>query len=207
MKACEPMVGFPKPHSLGELILSLEALCARNHGTEVSVEDVVNLLGPRSFAPIILAVGLIAITPIDSVPTLPTTFGAIVFLTACQMLLGRQSLWLPRVIARRAVPADRLKKALKWLEPYGRKADNWLGTRLTAFTDGPFLTVIALSCALLALTMPLLELAPLVSTLPALGFAAFGVSLLMRDGVAAIAGIAITIFTLAIVAELARLPF
>jgi hypothetical protein len=198
---------FPTPHTLQQLILSLEALCARNHGSQVSVQDVVTLLGPRSFAPIILTIGLIAITPIDSIPTLPSTFGAIVFLTAGQMLVGRKSLWLPRVISRRAVPADRLKKALRWLEPFAARADGWFGMRLTAFTQGPFLTVIALCCALLALTMPLLELAPLVSTLPALAFAAFGVALLMRDGVAALLGFAITVLTAAMLAQLARLPF
>ena len=129
---------FPTPHTLQQLILSLEALCARNHGSQVSVQDVVTLLGPRSFAPIILTIGLIAITPIDSIPTLPSTFGAIVFLTAGQMLVGRKSLWLPRVISRRAVPADRLKKALRWLEPFAARADGWFGMRLTAFTQGPF---------------------------------------------------------------------
>ena len=103
--------------------------------------------------------------------------------------------------------ADRLKKALRWLEPYAARADGWLGMRLTAFTHGPFLTLIAICCVLLGLTMPLLELAPLVSTLPAAAFAAFGVALLMRDGVAAILGFGITIVTLAALVELARLPF
>lgn len=198
---------LPTPHTLQELILSLEALCARNHGTKVSVQDVVSLLGPRSFAPIILAVGLIAITPIDSIPTLPTTFGVLIFLTVSQMMLGRKSLWLPQVIARRAMPADRLKKALRWLEPYAAKADGWLGMRLTAFTRGPFLTVIALCCAVLALLMPLLELTPLVSTLPAFAFAAFGIALLMRDGIAAVLGLGLTVITLTVVVELVRLPF
>jgi hypothetical protein len=197
-----PLEVHPQPHSLQQLLLSLEALCARNHGTQVSVQDVVSLLGPRSFAPIILAIGLIAVTPIDSIPTLPTTFGVIVLLTVGQMLIGRRSLWLPRGIARRALPADGLKKALHWLDPYAAKADSWFGMRLTVFTHGPFLTLIALCCAALAAVMPFLELLPLVSTLPALAFVAFGIALLMRDGVAALLGLAFTVPTFVVVFSL-----
>src|SRR5690349_11052798 len=124
---------LPTPHTLRAFIRALEDLCSRNHGTKVSIGDVTQMLGVRSFAPVILAIGLLAITPIDSIPTLPTTFGIVIFLTAGQMLIGRRSLWLPNFIARRAVHADRLLKALRWLEPYAEKADGWLGMRLTAF--------------------------------------------------------------------------
>jgi hypothetical protein len=197
-----PLEIYPKPHSLQGLVLSLEALCARNHGTKVSVQDIVSLLGPRSFAPIILAVGLIGITPVDSIPTLPTTFGVIVFLTVGQMLIGRKSLWLPTFIARRSLPADRLKKALRWLDPYTAKADRWVGMRLTVFTHGPVLGLIALCCASLALLMPFMEFVPLISTLPSFAFTAFGIALLMQDGIAAVLGVAFTVQTLAVVARL-----
>jgi hypothetical protein len=195
------------PRNLEEMVLALEALCMRNHGTLVSVGDILDMLGPRSFAPLILAVGLLAVTPIDSIPTLPTTFGIIILLTVGQMLTGRRALWLPRIISGRAVNADKLKRALAWLLPRARRADRWLGTRLTLLTRGGFLIAIAVSCALLAAIMPFLELVPLVSTVPALAFTAFGIALLMHDGVAALAGFALTAITLLLVAELARLPF
>jgi hypothetical protein len=165
------------------------------------------MLGARSFAPFILAIGLVALTPIDSIPTLPTTFGVIIFLTAGQMLLGRRALWLPRILSNRAVNADRLKKALTWMEPRARWADRWLGMRLTFLTRGVSLTAIAICCALLAMIMPLLELVPLVSTIPSAAFAAFGIALLIRDGIAALVGFALTAATLFMVVELVRIPF
>jgi hypothetical protein len=194
-------------HTLGELILSLQMLCRRNHGTKVSIGDIVHMLGERSFAPVILAVGLIAVTPIDSIPTLPTTFGIVVLLTAGQMLVGRRTMWLPAFIANRALASDRLGKALDWLRPYADRADGWLGSRIGWLTRGPFLVAIALCCALLAALMPMLELLPLVSTVPALAFVAFGIALLMHDGVATLAGFTFTLVTLALVAALVRLPF
>jgi hypothetical protein len=123
------------------------------------------------------------------------------------LLLGRQSLWLPRFIAGRTVNADRLKRALLWLESYARGTDRWLGARLMMFTQGLFLTAIALCCLLLAALMPLLEFVPLVSTVPSLAFTAFGIALLMHDGAAALAGFALTAATLLLVFELVSLPF
>jgi hypothetical protein len=189
------------------MLALLLAICSRNHGTKVSVDDLLLAFGPRSFAPLVLAIGLIAITPIDSIPTLPTTFGVIIFLTVGQLLLGRRSLWLPRFVADRAVNADRLKRALTWLEPYARSTDRWLGARLVALTQGPGLTAIALCCLLLAALMPLLEFVPLVSTIPSFAFTAFGIALLMHDGVAALFGFAFTAITLLVIFELVKLPF
>lgn len=204
-KLSRPVDAFPRPQSLQQLVLSLEALCARNHGTHVSVQDVMSLLGPRSFAPIILVIGLIAITPIVSIPTLLTTFGIIILFAVGQMLVGRQSLWLPRFVTKRALPADRLKKTLRWLDPYAAKADRWFGMRLTAFTRGPFLILIALCCAALAVLMPFLEIIPLVPILPACALTTFGIALLLRDGIAAVLGLALTVQTLLIVMQLSRL--
>jgi hypothetical protein len=195
------------PHTLLEVLATLEQLCSRNHGTKISIGDVVQALGPRSFAPFILAIGLIALTPIDTIPALPTTFGVIVFLTASQMLAGRKSLWLPRILSNRSVTADRLGKALQWLDAHLRWTDRWLGIRLTFLTRGPFLIVIATCCAALALVMPVLEFVPFVSTIPSGAFAAFGLALLVRDGIAALVGFTLTVATLIAVFELARLPF
>ncbi len=203
----DPAASVPVPHTLLDLIVTIEKICARNHGTQVSIGDVLKALGPRSFAPLILAIGLIGVTPVDSIPTLPTTFGIIVLLTVGQMLLGKQSLWLPKILSGRAVNADRLQRALVWLEPKARWLDRWIGARLTVFTQGPALVAIGISCALLAATMPMLEILPLVSTIPSLAITCFGIALLLRDGAAALLGFALTAATLAVIVELVRLPF
>lgn len=195
------------PRTLQGLVISLQQLCLKNHGTKVSIGDIVGMLGPRSFAPLVLAVGLIGITPLDSIPTLPTTFGIIIFLTVGQMLTGRHALWLPGFVARRAVKADRLKSALDWLRPHAAQADKWLGVRLKLLTQGVFLLAIANCCAVLAALMPMLELVPLISTVPSLAFTAFGVALLMHDGVAALASFLFTALTLVLILQIFLLPF
>lgn len=195
------------PHSLCDLLLLLRLICARKAHSKVSVDDILKALGPRSFAPLVLAIGLIAVTPVDSIPTLPTTFGVIIFLTVGQMLLGRRSLWLPHFVSGRAVDADRLDRALVWLEPHVPRFDRLIGQRIAWLTHGGFLIAIALCCLLLAATMPFLELIPLLSTVPALAFTAFGIALLLHDGIAALFGYGFTAVTYLLIFELVRLPF
>ncbi|HVZ69674.1 MAG TPA: exopolysaccharide biosynthesis protein [Rhizomicrobium sp.] len=196
-----------EPHSLNDVLLLLRNICSKNRHAKVSVDDILKSLGPRSFAPLVLAVGLIAVTPIDSIPSLPTTFGAIIFLTVGQMLLGRRSLWLPHFVSGRAVNADRLDRALVWLEPRARRVDRLIGPRLVWLTQGWFLVMMALCCLVLAATMPFLELIPLLSTIPALAFTAFGVALLLHDGIAALLGFVFTAATFLLIFQLVRLPF
>jgi hypothetical protein len=59
----------------------------------------------------------------------------------------------------------------------------------------------------LAATMPFLELIPLLSTIPALAFTAFGVALLLHDGIAALLGFVFTAATFLLIFQLVRLPF
>lgn len=188
-----------------EIFDNLLATCSRSHGAKVSVGDIAAGLGSRSFAPLILAIGVLGVTPIDSIPTLPTIFGIVVFLTAGQLLLGRRSLWIPGIISARSVNGDRLKAALVRAKPAAKRVDTWIGARYGAFTHGGFLTGIAVCCMVLAVIMPFLEFVPLVSTIPSLAFTSFGIALLLNDGLASLLGFVFTLVTLFLVFEVASL--
>lgn len=188
-----------------EILESLLATCSQNRGRKVSVGDIANRLGSRSFAPLILAIGLLGVTPIDSIPTLPTIFGVVVFLTAGQMLLGRHSLWLPRFISARSVDGDRLGAALVRAKPAAKRVDAWIGPRYGVFTHGGFLIGIAVCCTALAAIMPFLEFLPFVSTLPSVAFTSFGIALLLNDGLASLLGFVFTSVTMFLVFEVASL--
>jgi hypothetical protein len=195
------------PHSLSAMLDTLELLCVRRHGARISIGDLAQMLGTRSFAPVILAIGLIALTPAATIPTLPTTLAVIVILLMSQMLTGFSSPWLPAFVARRSVNADLLKKAIIKIGPVAHWADRHLRSRLTGFTQGPFLYAIAFACAVLAGVMPILEFVPLVAFIPAAAFTAFGIALLLHDGAAALAGFALSATTVILVGGLVHLPF
>ncbi|MEQ9394631.1 exopolysaccharide biosynthesis protein [Haliea sp.] len=63
---------------------------------QVLVDDIMNMVGRRSFGPLLLMAGLLTLAPIiGDIPGTPTVIGIFVFLLALQLLLGRDYFWLP----------------------------------------------------------------------------------------------------------------
>ncbi|MFW5972654.1 MAG: exopolysaccharide biosynthesis protein, partial [Bacteroidota bacterium] len=75
---------------------------------EVSLGEIVEALGPRSFGPLLLLAGLITLAPlIGDIPGMPTLMGILVLLVAVQLLLNRKHFWLPRWLLRRAFSREK----------------------------------------------------------------------------------------------------
>jgi hypothetical protein len=73
-------------HSLAEL---LEVLGRAGEGKdEASVADIHEAISIRSFGPLLLAAGLIGLTPIGGIPAVPSILAVIIILIAGQLLIG-----------------------------------------------------------------------------------------------------------------------
>jgi len=169
-----------EPHSVGDILDAIDDLAGKQD--EVAVGDVVEALGARGFGPFLIVMPLIDISPIGSIPGLPTAMAAVIMLIAVQMALGRKHLWLPGFVRRRAVSADKVRKAVKKTRGVARFMDRWFHGRLTALTRGPFVRAAAIGVIALACAVPPLELLPLATTAPMLAIAAFGLAITVRDG-------------------------
>jgi hypothetical protein len=168
------------PSTIGDILDRLEACADEND--RVTLGAVVGSFGHRSYGPFLLVPALIEVSPIGGIPGLPTVLAGIIILFAVQMLFGRRNLWLPGFLERRSVGANRMRKAVEALRPLARRMDRWFHGRLERFTRGPMIRVAAGSCIVLACTVPPLELLPFASTAPMAAIAAFGLALLVRDG-------------------------
>lgn len=93
------------PTSVGETLDRIEELT--KDGEDVRLGAVVEALGHRSHGPFLLIPALIDISPVGGIPGLPTVLGAIIALTAAQMLFGRKHLWLPGFLANRSISAGK----------------------------------------------------------------------------------------------------
>lgn len=175
------------PHSIGDILDGLEELADKQE--KVSLGDAVEAFGNRSYGPFLLVPALIEMSPIGGIPGLPTVLAAIIILFAVQMVWGRKHIWLPGFLANRSITAEKVKKATDKLRGTARFFDRWFHGRLPALTTGPFVRVAAVGSILLALTVPPLELLPFASTAPMAAIAAFGLALLVRDGVLMIVAI------------------
>lgn len=184
------------PHSVSDILDRIAALADKED--EVAVGDVVEALGNRGFGPFLVVIPLIDISPIGSIPGLPTALAVVIVLIAGQMALGREHLWLPGFVERRAIAADKVKKATKKVRGLARFLDRWFHGRLPALTKGPFVRAAAIGCIVMALCVPPLELLPLATTAPMLAIAAFGLALTVRDGALMIAACVIAAAAVAI---------
>lgn len=175
----------PSLRSLSDILDTLENAA---HDGRVSVGNVVDEVGTRAFAPIILVPALILISPLSGIFGLPTIGAIFIFLITVQKLLGRSQVWLPGFLKRREVSEARLKKAIGWLRKPCAWIDKRTHARLTGLVSRPA-NVVTLSVILgICLIIPALELLPMVTSIFAVAISLFSVGLLTRDGLFTLLG-------------------
>lgn len=155
---------------------------ADGNGPRVSVEEIMGAVGHRSFGPLLLLAGLMGMTPVSAIPGAPSMIALITLLVASQLLIGRDSFWLPKFLLKRSVKAEKLRKSVGVAEKPARVVDRMVKPRLEALTK-PFADrFVALVCVILALAVPPLEFLPFVAFIPSAAIATFGLGLIARDG-------------------------
>lgn len=178
-------------HEVADVLDRLDELGASQEG--VTVDDVQRCLGLDAFGPALLTLGLLALSPIGDIPGMPTIFAIFIFGVGVQMAVGRNTLWLPRVLARRSVKGRHLCRAASLFRPVVRLLAAVIWARLTFLTDGLFARAIAGTCAILALTLPPLEFVPFGATIPSSIITGFSIALVARDGLLALMSFALMI--------------
>lgn len=182
--------------SLGALLESLSALADRE---AVTLGDVVAAFADRSSGVLVTLFGLIASIPVvGAIPGVSVATALLVLMTLAQELRGGQGLALPGPVARLSLRGDALDRGLSRVSRPVTWLDRHLGQRLTGLVDTrPARAVLKLCTAGLALAMLPLALVPGGVTPAAYGITAFGLALIARDGLLALAGYAFVAATVA----------
>lgn len=156
----------------------------------LTIHDIREEVGERSFGPFLIIPAIIEISPIGGIPGVPTVIAVIISIFAIQILCGRKHLWLPQAVERRTVDGQKLSAGIAKIEPLSRWVDKAVRPRLEWATNTPYLQGIALLVIALCATVPPLELIPFASTVPMAAIVFLGLALLARDGLlACIAGV------------------
>lgn len=168
---------------------------------EVSLDEVLDVVGRSTFSPWLLLAGLIIMAPIlGDIPGVPTVVGLAVIVAAVQLLFGRDHFWLPGWLLRRKVERKRLRKILDWLEKPAGFVDRLLKPRLQWLVTGPAVYVIGSVCVLLSASFIFMELVPFSANLGGAALAAFGLALLVRDGLLGLIAFVLTTGTFVVIA-------
>jgi hypothetical protein len=156
-------------------------------GESIAVGEVVEALGHRSFAALMLIFSLISTSPASGIPGMSTLVGAIVFLLAIQMVFGRDCVWLPEVITRRRMSTDKLCKGIGWLRRPVGFVERFLRPRLGFLYRRPWIYLPLVMILGLTAVMPLLEAIPTSGSIASAVIAVFAAGLLTKDGALAVA--------------------
>lgn len=169
---------------------SLEGLLDRlgdvAHHEEVTLSELMDMVGRRSFGSLLLLAGLVTLAPlIGDIPGVPTILGVFVFLIATQMLVGMDHFWLPRWVLDRSVKRSHLESAIRWMRSPARFVDRLLKVRYVTLVDGKAKYAIAIVCLGVAASMPVMEVVPFSANAAGVALTAFGLALIARDGLVA----------------------
>ncbi|WP_111413526.1 exopolysaccharide biosynthesis protein [Billgrantia lactosivorans] len=189
--------GDDEPRNL-EQMLDRFARAERDERTgKVTLGDVLNEVGRRSFAPLLLVPGIITLLPVvGDIPGVPTLMALLVLLVAVQLLFRAQHFWIPRFLLQRSISKEKLDKAIRWSRRPARFVDNLIKPRLTFLTQGAGIVAVALACIAIALAMPPMEVVPFTANGAGLALTMFGLSLMSHDGLLAALAFTLTLATL-----------
>lgn len=181
--------------NLQELLDQVETAA---HGSEsVSLEEMMDAIGHRSFGPILVVAGLVILAPlVGDIPGVPTMMAVLVLLIAVQVLMGRRHLWLPRWLLDRSIASAKLEKAIGWLRRPARFVDRLLRPRLQELTRKVGIYVAAVLCIVIAAALPPMELVPFSANAAGIALTALGLALIANDGVIAIVAFLVTAGTI-----------
>ncbi|MEM1149597.1 MAG: exopolysaccharide biosynthesis protein [Pseudomonadota bacterium] len=160
----------------------LRSLMEETSGDVVTARDMLNAVGRRSYGPILLLLGFIAISPLTIIPGATWLVALLILLISVQIVIGMRYPWVPRRLLDFEFRREDLLRGVEMSEGYVRRIDAVLRPRLTFLTDPPFAQLIALVCIGAALISFPLGFIPFAPLLPGIAVLLFGLGLTARDG-------------------------
>jgi len=193
MTASEPASGLVPAHSFSLSTLLLN-FARQFKGERVSIRDIKNSLGRRSFALILFVLAIPNSLPIVGVPGFSTVTGMPMLLIAFQMMIGQQHIWLPKWITNREFSRKGFLKLIEKSTPWLARIEKLLKPRWLWLAKGSVERVLASVCFLMAflLVLPI----PFGNLLPGLSLLFISLGLLERDGVCVFLGLIVSVMSL-----------
>lgn len=176
-------------HPLSDIV---DRMADSAQGKRVTVGEVLEAFGRRSYLPLLIVPSLAVMSPLSGVPLLSSFCGAIIVIIAAQMVFpGLGSLWIPGFIAGRTISGKRARAAIGKLGKVAHWMDDHARARLKWLIEPPGRTVLEVVCLLCGLAMPFLEFIPFSSSVAGGAVLLIAAGLLTRDGLFALAGLAV----------------
>ncbi len=163
----------------------LLAVLARWPGQTLRVRDILQALGDRAYALLIVLFGLPNCLPMP--PPIPLICGILLAGLALQLIIGRPTPWLPRFVLNRSISVSVVESATARAMPWLARIERICRPRMTILQHDVALRLVGV--ALLAMALGLLVAAPFIGQIPiGVGVCLVGLGLVERDGLVLLSG-------------------
>ena len=178
-----------------EMLMSLAAATTTE---EIDLATINQVLGSRSVGSLLLFLSLPMVIPVPA-PGISVVFGIPLIFISLQLMFGRQSLWLPASIARRAISRENLHVYIARALPTLRRVEHLVQPRFAEMTSR--LAIHAIGAMSLALAFIIALPVPLGHLIPGTAISIMALGLIEQDGLAICAGLLTGIFALLVVSS------
>lgn len=172
--------------TLSHLIDKLAETAAKQ---DIAFRDILSAFSGRSFGALLFIIALPAALPIPAVGYGTILALPLLFITA-QQAIGHSNIWVPQNIQSKSISSTKLSGMIAKARPWVARLERLMTHRLGFMTGGlimPRLIGIAGFIMALSVLIPL----PMTNTVPSLGICLMAAGVLMRDGLAVVAGLLI----------------
>ncbi|MGB3336865.1 MAG: exopolysaccharide biosynthesis protein [Devosia sp.] len=168
---------------------------AEHPSGKLTCNGLIDVVGPDSHILAILVFSVLNLLP--GPPGYSVVIGLAIMAFAVMMLI-RKPLRLWPFVGERQIPLNILVKLLEFLAGFTRFISRFSSPRVPALSAPVLLPLVAIMAFIFGVAM--LVPIPFTNTLPSLGLAIIGVGMLNRDGIAVLAGSAVAIVGLVLLA-------
>lgn len=189
MPASEPDPHPASPQGSTSLSNLLVEYAQGLHDERVSIRDILESLGNRSFGFMLFLFALPNSLPMIGIPGVSTITGLPILFVALQMAFGYERVYLPSWIAKRSMATQDFQQLVERATPWIRKVERLMRPRGDWLIHGRFEPLLGLICSVLAflLILPI----PFGNLLPAFAIVLIALGLIERDGLFVLFGIVI----------------
>ncbi len=163
------------------------SLLAAEPGERVSVRAILRVLSDRSFAILVVLLGLPNCFPMT--PPVPSVSACMLILLATQMAVRRKEPWFPRAVLSGSVAHADLARAVARALPVVGALERWSRPRLRLLD--PRTGAVLGAAMLITMALGMLTAAPVIGQIPfGLAVCLLGLGQLERDGLLVLSGVA-----------------
>lgn len=160
-------------------------------GDVISLGDIATVLNNRGFGTLLIIPSLLVVLPTGAIPFLPAVCALFICLICVQMIMGRDTPWLPERLTRASIKRPVYESAVKKASPFVKKLDSLTHPRLKVLTLPVTERLIAVLCIALALIIMVVAVIPFAADLPAFAILLFALGLSARDGLLTFLGLVV----------------